>query len=96
MRDGEVDRSQVRQGRETREQRRRQATKSRITIRIDAEIIEEFKKMASEGCGYQSMINLALREWLAAQGVKELLSDKISEVVDQAVVSIQSAAQSVK
>lgn len=69
--------------------KRREAAKARITIRIDQEVIEQFKKMTSEGRGYQNLINQALREWLVAQGVKELIREELSEMVDRVVASIQ-------
>jgi len=95
MKEGTLDPSEINRGPGAR-QKRREVGKTRITIRIDEEIIKKFKKIAPGGRGYQSLINIALREWLAAQGVKELVSNKISEVVDQAVVSIQNVAQSSK
>ena len=42
-----------------------QKGKTRITIFIDNEVIEEFRKRAdAAGCGYQTMINEALRQYL--------------------------------
>ena len=46
-----------------------QAGKTRITIYIDDDILEEFRKRANEaGRGYQTMINGALREYLGKTG----------------------------
>jgi len=59
--------------------------KQRITIRIDDEILEEFKRLVPGGRGYQSLINHALREWLAARGVKELVRDELREVIQEVV-----------
>jgi uncharacterized protein (DUF4415 family) len=43
----------------------KQKGKTRITIYLDDEIIESFRKIADElGSGYQTMINDALREYL--------------------------------
>ena len=42
--------------------------KERITIRLDADILEFFR---SEGSGYQSRINKVLREYVAAQRYKK-------------------------
>ena len=40
--------------------------KTRITIYLDDEVIEEFRERADEtGSGYQTMINEALREYLS-------------------------------
>jgi uncharacterized protein (DUF4415 family) len=42
-----------------------QQGKSRITIYLDNDVIEEFRERAdAEGHGYQTMINQALREYL--------------------------------
>lgn len=63
------------------------ASKTRITIRIDEDVIQQFKTMAPEGRGYQSLMNRALREWLSAQGVKELLQQDLRDLVRESVVS---------
>ncbi len=43
--------------------------KTRITIYLDAEILEEFRVRADQaGYGYQTMINDALREYLSKSG----------------------------
>lgn len=78
-------------GLKARQTRRREAAKTRITIRLDDDVVEQFKALAPEGRGYQKRINEALREWLAAQSVKELVRQEMSNLVLQAVSSIQSA-----
>ena len=93
MKRGKIDQSTISQGTLAR-QKRREAAKTRITIRIDKEIIEQFRLLVPEGRGYQSLINVALREWLTARGVRELVHNKINEVVDHAVASIKTAAKS--
>ena len=43
-----------------------QRGKTRITIYLDDEVIDEFRERADEaGSGYQTMINEALREYLS-------------------------------
>lgn len=45
--------------------------KTRVTIRLDADIIETFKHMAeetNESRGYQTLINQALRDYLVKVG----------------------------
>lgn len=42
--------------------------KERITIRLDADILDFFR---SEGSGYQSRINKVLREYMAVQRYKQ-------------------------
>ena len=44
--------------------------KTRITIRLDSDVLEWFKEQVREAGGgnYQSLINAALREFIAATG----------------------------
>lgn len=77
-----------RSGKKEREARRAESAKTKITIRLDAELIEEFKKMAGER-GYQSLINRALREWLIKQGVTELLRAELGQLVGEAFESLK-------
>ena len=57
-----------------------QESKNRITIYLDAEVIEHFKRAAqNEGEGYQTLINRTLRKALKASDKnmqKELLNDE--------------------
>ena len=47
--------------------------KTRITIMLDTDVIEAFRSKAEgAGSGYQTLINAALREALAATKVKQL------------------------
>jgi len=78
------DPTKVRRGRAAREERRT-GTKQRITIRLDEDILEEFKEIAQDGPGYQALINRALREWLSARDVKELIRDDLREIVRTAI-----------
>jgi pyrroline-5-carboxylate reductase len=68
--------------------------KSKITIRIDTDILEQFKQMVSDGQGYQSLINQALREWLVAQGIKDLVRQELKAMAAQIVASIQDVLTS--
>jgi uncharacterized protein (DUF4415 family) len=60
-------------------------SKRRITIRIDQEILEEFRQLTPGGRGYQRLINHALREWLTARGIKELVRTELQGMVAEAV-----------
>ena len=88
MKDNAPDLTQVIRGPKARQQRRELA-KTRITIRIDEDTVKKFKQMVPDGRGYQSLINQALREWLAAQGVKELLQEELPSILEQAMSSVQ-------
>ena len=58
-----------------------QKGKTRITIFLDNEIIEEFRNRATEaGSGYQTMINDALRQYLKNSG-KPLNEALIRQVI---------------
>lgn len=57
--------------------------KSRITIFLDADVVEHFKQLAeNSGKGYQTLINQALRDFIEkddgkfSEVKKELLTDK--------------------
>lgn len=76
--------SSIRRSSEER-RKRREAAKRKITIRIDNEVLSEFKSMVPNGRGYQALMNQALREWLTAQGVKELLREELADVVQTAL-----------
>ena len=58
-----------------------QKGKTRITIFLDNEIIEEFRNRATDaGSGYQTMINEALRQYLE-KSVKPLNEALIRQVI---------------
>jgi len=47
----------------------KQSGKTRITIYIDGDILEQFRERADhQGRGYQTMVNEALREYLEKSG----------------------------
>lgn len=62
--------------------------KVRITIRLDADIIEHFKQLVHEAGGgnYQSLINEALRQHIMAQDktLEEVLRKVIREELEKA------------
>ncbi len=51
---------------------RLRAGKTRITIMVDEDVLQSFRQRAKEqGVGYQTLINLALREHLGRRPVDE-------------------------
>ena len=70
-------------------QARRETIKDRITIRIDADLLEQFKAMVPEGHGYQGLINQALREWLTAQGINRLVRDELEAIKAEIIESLR-------
>lgn len=93
MRENPPDPARIHRGPHARK-KRQEAAKAKITIRIDEEVIKQFKEMVPEGHGYQGLINQALRDWLSAQGVKELIRKELPEMIYKAVSSVQKAASS--
>jgi hypothetical protein len=61
------------------------AKKTRITIRIDDEVLEWFRKRVHEGGGgsYQTMINRALRDHI--EGQSELLEETLRRVLSEVI-----------
>jgi uncharacterized protein (DUF4415 family) len=55
--------------------------KKQVTIRLDADIVAAFKKLAGSEGSYQTLINRALHEWLEARGVRGLLVDAIERIL---------------
>lgn len=57
------------------------AGKTRITIRIDDDILEWFRAQAEQrgGGNYQTMINLALREYINQHSLEDLLRRVVRE-----------------
>ncbi len=57
------------------------AGKTRITIRLDTDLLDWFKKQvhAAGGGNYQTLINSALREYV--QGKQEQLEDTLRRVI---------------
>ena len=57
------------------------AGKTRITIRLDDEIIDWFRQQAEQagGSNYQTAINQALREHIERQSLEELLRRVVRE-----------------
>ncbi len=77
------------------ERKARRLLKSRITIRIDDDVLDEFKSLSPEGKGYQSLINQALREWLIARDVRSFLKEEISELMKETRSSLHREAEKV-
>jgi uncharacterized protein (DUF4415 family) len=82
----------IRRGLQARQQRRDQA-KSRITIRIDTDILAQFKQLVPDGQGYQRLMNQALREWLSAQSIQELVHRELKAMAAQMVALLQEVAR---
>lgn len=49
--------------------------------------------MVPEGKGYQSLMNQALREWLAAKDIKDLIRKELTSQVKQALATLVAATR---
>jgi uncharacterized protein (DUF4415 family) len=68
----EYDMTDVRRATEVEHLNRLRAGKTRITIMLDDDFLEVFRQSAEErGLGYQTLINLALREYLGRPPLDE-------------------------
>ena len=71
--------------------------KQKITIRLDRDLIEAFKALTPDGKGYQLLINQALRDWLTAQSVKEMIRKELPGIVaEQSKVTKESKSATVE
>ena len=58
---------------------------NKVSVSLEQGLVETFQAMTPKGKRYQELIEHALQEWLAAQGVKELLREELAELVQQAL-----------
>ena len=82
---------QIQRGPEAR-QKRREMAKSKITIRIDPDILEQFKQMVPEGQGYQRLINQALREWLVTSDIRDVVRQELRTMSAQLIEAVKEAS----
>lgn len=59
------------------------ATKQRITIRLDADVVEHFKKQVEEAGGgnYQALINQALQDHIKGKDMADILRSAVHDAV---------------
>jgi uncharacterized protein (DUF4415 family) len=89
MRENPPDPAKIQRGLEARRQRF-EATMKKLSVRIERDIFDQFQKLASpdQDCG--KLINQALREWLSAKGIKELIRTELRQVVRSEFSSFQA------
>ena len=86
------DKTRLRRSVDSRRERM-EAAKQRITIRLDEDLVQEFKRLSAGGRGYQKLINRALREWLVAKSVKELIREELRSVVQAEFANVAHRQQ---
>src|SRR5215210_5553144 len=94
MREHEPDLTKIIRGPELHEHRRRrmeEAAAKRPTVRLDEDVAKELRPLTNEDRTYGQVVNQALREWLAAKEMKELVREEIQLAFQQAVLAMQSA-----
>ncbi|MCP4397260.1 MAG: BrnA antitoxin family protein [bacterium] len=76
--------------------RQRLERKIKSMVHIDADILEQFQALSSEEYQCENLINRALRDWLYAKTMKELVRDELREIIQQVVSSSSQLAQQSK
>ncbi len=87
VRENSPDTTKMTRGIENR-QRRLEAAKTNTSVRIDAEVLQQFRQLVAPDEECDKLINQALREWLAAQNVKELVRAEIQNGIQQALAQV--------
>ena len=59
------------------------------SVRIDPATLEQFRQRAGNGQSCEQLINQALREWLATDGLKDVLRAEIHTAVKQSLATQQ-------
>ncbi len=95
MKEHPPDMKNIHRGAEARKRRFEEAAMT-DRVRIDEDILEQFRQLTPQGQRYEKFINQALREWLSAKTVKELLRQELTQMVQQAFASVQSVKQVTK
>ena len=80
--------SKIQRGADARRQRF-EAAQKRQTIRIDEDVLDEFRQLTPPDQDDEKLINQALREWLSAQNVKELVREELHQMLQTALTSMQ-------
>ncbi|MGE0128448.1 MAG: hypothetical protein AB7U82_10245 [Blastocatellales bacterium] len=93
MRETPPDPAQIRRGTAARQQRLDAALR-RQTIRIDPDILQQFSQLVSEGQSAEQLINQALRQWLAADGIREMVRAEIQLAIRQSLSATQPTLES--
>ena len=87
------DPAKIRRGTADRRQRF-DAAMTRLTVRINDDVLQQFHQLAAEGQSSEQLINQALREWLAARDMKELVRAEIQRAIQQSLASAQTGEAS--
>jgi len=86
MREHGPEEEKITRGLEAR-RKRYEAAKAKFVIRIDEDLEARLRRLAPAEQDYEKIVNRALREWLAAQDVKELVRGELRQMVQQALAA---------
>ena len=87
MRNNPPDPTKINRGLEARRQRLAAAMK-RPAVRVEQEILAQFQELVAPGQSAEQAINQALREWLAAKDLKEMIRAELQDAVHQAFIQV--------
>lgn len=85
FREHEIDPTKINLGPEARRRRMEAAAAKRPTVRLDEDVAKELQLLTTEGQTYEQIVNQALRQWLAAKDIKELVREELQEAFRQAI-----------
>ena len=95
MRENPPDPLKIQRGLKARKERMEAALK-KLSFRIDKDIIDQFQQLVSPGQDCGKLINQALREWLSAKGVKDLVRTELQQVLQDVLYSYQDEMGAMK
>jgi len=85
----------IQRGTEARKQRSEAAIK-KFSVRIEDDVFEQFQQLVLPGSDNEKLINQALREWLSARSVKELVRTELKQVIRKTFSSYRADSESMK
>jgi hypothetical protein len=81
----------IRRGIAAREQRV-EAVMQQRAVRVESEILAQFQEITVPDQNAEQIINQALREWLSAKDLKEMIRGELQEAVQQAFIQAGAGA----
>lgn len=95
MKENSPDPAMIQRGASVRK-KRFQAALKKSSVHVDKDILDQFEQLVLQGQECEKLINQALREWLSAKGVKELVRTELQQVVRNAFFSFQTDMGAIK
>lgn len=95
MKENSPDAARIKRGTKARRQRFESAIQ-KFSVRIEEDIFEQYQQLALPGHDCEQLINQALREWLSAKSVKEMVRTELQHVVRNSFSSFQAETAAMK